>query len=202
MFILLVSVTCDGTVLPFQAVYQGLTEQSLPQPSAPCYNDCIKAGFHFEFSGTKTYWSNQKTMRTFADHILAPYFAEAKAKAGCPSSQQTMWQIDVWAVHRSEEFQTWMCENHPTITVIFVPGGCTGVVQPCDVGVQRPLKLSVKQSYHEVLVNEVLEQTKEGKALTIDNQIGTHHNHSVQWLWNAYAAINQPDLIKMVCTHL
>lgn len=86
-FMLLVSVANNGTVLPFQAVYHGKTERSVPHHSSPSYENAVAAGFRFEFTGTKTYWSNQKTMRDFVTHILAPYFAEAKAKAGRPASQ-------------------------------------------------------------------------------------------------------------------
>lgn len=38
-FTLMVSVAADGTVLPFQAIYGGLTERSCPAPEAPCYRD-------------------------------------------------------------------------------------------------------------------------------------------------------------------
>jgi hypothetical protein len=82
------------------------------------------------------YWSNQKTMQLFVDHILAPYFEETKVKLGCPAHQKSLWTIDVWSVHRSNEFLDWMSAKHPTIIVDFVPGGCTGVAQPCDVGIQ------------------------------------------------------------------
>ncbi|KAG2097737.1 uncharacterized protein F5147DRAFT_747440 [Suillus discolor] len=29
--------------------------------------------------------------------------------------QKTIWQIDVWSMHRSEEFHSWMKIHHPTI---------------------------------------------------------------------------------------
>ncbi|KAH9955279.1 hypothetical protein BGW80DRAFT_1112687, partial [Lactifluus volemus] len=64
-FTLLVSVAADGTILPFQAIFQGKTKLSLPATSSPNYDNAMKARFKFEFSGTKTYWSNQETMRAF-----------------------------------------------------------------------------------------------------------------------------------------
>jgi hypothetical protein len=109
----------------------------------------IKAGFKFEFSGTKTYWSNQDTMQSFVNNILAPYFEQRKVKFSLPPSQKFLWQIDVWSVHHSEEFCGWMHKNHPNILLDYMPGGCTGVHQPCNVGIQRPLKLSIRKLYHE-----------------------------------------------------
>ncbi|THU87542.1 hypothetical protein K435DRAFT_610402, partial [Dendrothele bispora CBS 962.96] len=124
-FTVMVSVAVDGTLLPFQAIYAGLTPRSCPSLSSVGYEEAVEAGFIFEESGTATYWSNQERMRSFVDRILAPYFEEAKRKAGRPSSQKTCWQIDVWSVHRSKEFRLWLASHHPTIVLRYVPGGCT-----------------------------------------------------------------------------
>lgn len=32
---------------------------------------------------------------------------------------------------------------------------CNGVHQPCGVGIQRPLKLSMRKSYHEDILSEL-----------------------------------------------
>ncbi len=135
-FTLLVSVAADGTILPFQAVYQGKMKLSLPAATSPNYDDAMEAGFKLVFSGTKTYWSNFETMCAFVNNILAPYFERTKRELLLPPQQNSLWQIDVWSVHRSKEFRRWMHTNHPNIIVDFVPGGCTGVHQPCDVGIQ------------------------------------------------------------------
>lgn len=103
-FTLLVAVTADGTVLPFQAIYQGGTQRSCPSPNAPNMIDVKNAGFRLEYSETSTYWSNQKTMRSYVNDILAPYFQCAKKWLGLPPTQKSLFQIDVWSVHRSEEF--------------------------------------------------------------------------------------------------
>ena len=198
-FTLLVSVSADGSVLPFQAVYQGLTKRSLPNENAPSYHKATSKGdFKFEFSGTSTYWSNQTTMRNFVDNILAPYFERTKVDLKRPPHQKSLWLIDVWSVHRSEEFREWMQKTHPNIIICFVPGGCTGVHQPCDVGIQRPLKLSIRKSYHEDIVEEFVEQLEKGTSPSLDDRLATLRNRSVRWMWNAYNIINQPALVKKV----
>jgi hypothetical protein len=136
MFTMVVSVSNSGTLLPFQAVYQGYSDVSCPDKSAKHYNDATAAGFKFGYSKSKTYWSNQRTMQSLVNDIIAPYFDEQKAKLGLPPSQKSLWQIDVWSVHRSKEFRRWLRANHPTIILDYVPGGCTGVWQACDVGIQ------------------------------------------------------------------
>jgi hypothetical protein len=62
-------------------------------------------------------------MQSFVNEILAPYFQETKAKLGHRTDQQSLWTIDVWSVHRSEEFLDWMYATHPSILIDFVPGG-------------------------------------------------------------------------------
>jgi hypothetical protein len=105
-FTVVVSVSNSGELLPFQAIYQGYSAKTCPSPSANDYNAANAAGFRFEFSKSKTYWSTQETMRLLVDHIIAPYFSKQKAKLGLPKDQKAIWQIDVWSVHRLEEFRS------------------------------------------------------------------------------------------------
>jgi hypothetical protein len=195
------SVTNDGVMLPIQTIYKGLLSVSTPSTNSPSYPEAVSAGFLFEYSKTKTYWSTQETMRNFVNRILAPYFDSQKAKLGLPPDQCSIWLIDCWSVHRSEEFLVWMWKTHSTIIIIFVPAGCTGLFQPCDVGVQLPVKHSLKKSAHEDIVNEVLRQLEAGvspQKVTIDSGIKVMRNRTVGWLWRAYSTVNKPDIIKKV----
>ena len=76
-----------------QAIYSGKTQRSHPSPNSPHYQNLIEAGFLIEESGTKNYWSNQKTMESFVNKILAPYFDKAKVKLGLLASQRCLWKI-------------------------------------------------------------------------------------------------------------
>jgi hypothetical protein len=98
-FTVMVTVTSAGLLLLFQSIFQGKTNCSCPNKESPHYNDAIAAGFRFKFSGTKTYWANQTTMKTFVDEILALYFEQMKKKLDRPPEQKSLWQIDVWSVH-------------------------------------------------------------------------------------------------------
>jgi hypothetical protein len=201
-FTVMVSVANDGMLLPFQGIYEGKTQVSCPSKSAPHYNDLINTGALLEFSGTHTYWSNMTTMKTFVNNILAPYFDAKRLALGLPPTQKALWQIDVWSVHRSEEFRSWMLANYTNIILDFVPGGCTGLHQPCDVGIQRPFKHSVKRSYHESVVEEMLKRMNEDLPfLTVDKRIKVLRDRSVKWLWNAYQVINNKELVKKVKFH-
>jgi hypothetical protein len=202
-FTALTSVSNSGILLPFQAIYMGKSTRSCPNKSAKSYKEAESAGFCFEFSGTGTYWSNQKTMQSFVNNILVPYFTEQKTKLGLPPAQKCIWQIDVWAVHRSKEFRNWMTTNHSDIILHYVPAGCTGVFQACDVGIQRIFKHSLKRSYHADIVSDILEQVKaEATKVEIDKRIEVWRDRSVRWLWDAYKTLNNEKTVKKVATHL
>jgi hypothetical protein len=138
-------------------------------------------------------------MKTFVDKILAPYFEKTKADLKLLPSQKSLWMIDVWSVHRSKEFRDWMRDHHPNIILDYVPGGCTSVAQPCDVGIQRPFKLSIKRSYHEDVVAEILDQlNSNASSISIDTRLPTLRDRSMRWIWNAYESIKKEALVKKV----
>jgi hypothetical protein len=124
-FTVLVSVSNSGELLPFQAIYQGYSTKTCPAASAKDYDAAKAAGLQFEFSKSKTYWSTQETMCTFIDEMLMSYLSKQKVRLGLPKSQKSIWQIDVWSVHCSEQFQNWMKMHHWNVILDFVPGGCT-----------------------------------------------------------------------------
>src|SRR6266705_1068373 len=154
-FTLNVAISASGTLLPFQAIFRGKTPASLPSMSTPSYDEAMQLGFIFEFSGNDTYWANITTMKSFVLCILVPYFNAKREQLSLDPLQECIWQLDVWPVNASLEFRVWMYENYPWIILDYIPGGCTGLWQPCDVGIQHPLKHAVKQAQQTTAVKEV-----------------------------------------------
>ena len=170
---IITSISGSGVLLPFQAVYEGKSAVSCPKQSANCHTQATNTGFQFEYSGNQTYWSTQKTMRSLVDNVITPYFSEQKEKLGIAETQKSIWQIDIWSVNRSKEFCEWMKKSHLNIIIHYVPAGCTGVFQPCDVGIQRIMKHSLKQSCLHDIVDKILVQVDEGKTdITVDKTTG------------------------------
>lgn len=194
-FTLVPSISASGVLLPMQAIFMGKTRNSCPSIRAPLYAEALVFGFQMLPSKTSTYWSTQETMRILVDTIIAPYFERMKAELNLPSTQCAIWKIDCWSVHKSIEFMGWMKITHPYIIIIFVPGGCTGIWQPLDVGVQRVMKLSVKRSAHRNIVDEVSEQLKSGQDLKLDVTLGTLRDRAVGWIVNSIRDIGDPALI-------
>jgi hypothetical protein len=96
-----------------------------------------------------------------------------------------------------------MMEHHSNIIVHYVPAGCTGVFQACDVGIQRIFKHSLKRSYHQDVITDILEQIDQGKDnIVVEKRLGVLRDRSVDWLWNAYQTLNNEETIKKVRTHV
>jgi hypothetical protein len=201
-FTALLAVSAAGDELPPQCVYEGKTEQSTPSASAANRRDCDDTGFSFVFSGkTGNHWSNQHTMRQWINEVLVPYLKSLRQQLGLDPSQKALLIIDIWSVHRSAEFQDWLRETHPDILVDFVPGGCTGVGQPLDMGLNWPFKHAVKVAYHSWLVDMLLEQRRKGEKLDLDTGLPVLRDASVRWIWQGYKAIQNKELILKVRTH-
>ncbi|KAF8187559.1 hypothetical protein K438DRAFT_1595277, partial [Mycena galopus ATCC 62051] len=85
--------------------------------------------------------------------------------------------------------------------LIFIPGGCTGVWQPLDVGIQRLLKLSIKRSAHRDVVDEALQQIKADTpphAIKLDTTVTTLRDRSVGWVVQAILDLSDSTTITQV----
>ena len=139
-------------------------------------------------------------MKNYVTNILAPYFESHRKQLKLPN-QICIWQIDCWSVHRSLEFQSWMAITYSWIRIHFVPANCTGLFQPCDVGIQRVLKLAIRRSVLKDIVDHTMNQLSSGVTpdqITFDKRIGVIRNRSVDWLVNGYEAINNPEIVQKV----
>ena len=202
-FTLMVGISMSGEVLPFQAIYSGKTPASLPTDEAPDYTKATQElKFRLESSGTDTHWSTIKTMQSYVTNILVPYFESHRKRLNQPD-QLCVWQIDCWSVHKSIEFRSWMWKSYPWIRIHYVPANCTGLFQPCDVGIQRILKLAIRRTALKDIVDDTMVQLNKGakpEKVVFVKKIGVIRDRSVSWLVNAYEAINNRELVEKV-TH-
>lgn len=197
-FTALLAMSLSGTLLATQCVYVGATDVSCPSLNAPKYAECAAANFRHVPSKSGNHWSNLGTMKDFVIYILDPYFAEEKQRLGLPPDQKSLWILDVWSVQRSKAWRDWMRINYPNIILDFIPGGCTGVSQPLDVGINRPFKAA----YHAHVVETLVAQMDRGEEVHFDTHIGPLRDASVAWLWAGYQVINNPVLVKKVRLNL
>ncbi|PPR06271.1 hypothetical protein CVT24_000890 [Panaeolus cyanescens] len=153
-FTLCVSTTAAGDVLPFQQVWSGKTDKSLPDSSAALMDEAKKLGFDFAVSDSGTsHFSTLKTMKEWIVKILKPYIDAYITDHNLEPDQKAILYIDCYPVHIGKDFRQFVFSDYPHIFLIFVPANCTGIFQPADVGVQRILKQFIRQEMLEFLVD-------------------------------------------------
>lgn len=197
-------ISAAGDVLPTQIIMKGATDRSLPSRSSPLYDEALQAGFLFCFN-PKNYWSSLALMEEYFEKIVVPFLMRKKQELGYEEDQECVIELDCWSVHRGQEFRTLVRVRWSWIRLRYVPGGTTGLAQPCDVGIQRPYKLSIKRSQLQDVTNETLKHLNNGgtpETLKIDQTIGTLRNRSVSWFVKARKDIANPELVRKVCTTL
>ncbi|KAF9520676.1 hypothetical protein BS47DRAFT_1286982, partial [Hydnum rufescens UP504] len=202
-FTLNVGISASGKLLPFQVIYASKSLKSLLNESCEGYNCAIQLGFHFESSMTDTYWATLDTMKLYVQCILVLYFLSEKESLQLPDNQECLWQIDIRPVHTSIDFWGWLHTNFPWIILEYIPGGCTGKFQACDVGFQHPLKQSIQHSQHADVITEVLEQLAKGveaKDIILDTKLPSLCQCSAHWLVNADMKLDKPNIILKVHT--
>jgi hypothetical protein len=94
--------------------------------------------------------------------------------------------LDCWSVHTSKDFREWMKETHPHYHLVYVPAGCTGIAQPADVILQRPLKAGIVNAFSLWMATEIHLLLKNGAApseLKMNTGMTTLEPLLVEWVW-------------------
>ncbi|KAG1736095.1 uncharacterized protein EDB91DRAFT_1083444 [Suillus paluster] len=138
--------TADGDFLPFQQVWAGASERSLPSHNAHGMNGAIEHGFHFAFvkSDKKmSHYSTLKTMQEWIENILEPWRnIVIEADPNLDDDQHAIVYLNCYLVHTSQDFRAYVWEKYP----------CTGKFQPADVRLNRVIKHHLKQNQVNFLV--------------------------------------------------
>jgi hypothetical protein len=192
------SISDGGELLPLQAIFTGCTLNSCPSKMAAFYDEAQWLGFLLEPSMNGTYWSTLETMKLLVSKIIVPYLECKKKELGieAPEHQKSIWKIDCWSVHKSEESMKWMKMTHPNIIVLLVPGNCTGVFQPLDIGIQCVFMQVLRRSAHRDLVAKILTQLDADcdAELYLDTTLGVLQDRMLGWLVDAFHVINDANL--------
>lgn len=161
----MVASSAAGDFLPIQAVWAGKTGGSLPTKNAEKMQEAVNRGFIFSSAQSQKKGSHFSTFLTMEDwvvNVLVPWRAKIIERDNLDDDQLMIALLDIYAVHISEEFRSFIFKKHPYIILIFVPGGCTGLFQPADVGLQRVAKHVLKQDSLDFLVDVFRTQCAKG----------------------------------------
>jgi hypothetical protein len=171
----------------------------------------MEHGFHFAFADSQkrtSHFSTLKTMKEWFRTIIKPYIdAVIAADPDLDEDQKSIVYYDIYPVHTSEALRTFVFEEFPNIIIIFVPGNCTGIFQPQDVGIQRVAKHKLKQSMLQYQIDCHQAQVATGispENVTFTTSYPVLRDASVQTCVDLYNWLITPDgrdLIKRVRSH-
>ena len=125
-------------MLPFQLIYKGKTERSLPSYDFP-------EGFSLSFN--EKHCSNEIEIIRLIDDILLPYIGKVKKEHNLPDDQNSFL---IWDAFRAQSTATVMekLSSHGIQTVM-VPANRTHSLQPLDLTTNASFKRLEKRSFSE-----------------------------------------------------
>jgi hypothetical protein len=137
------AVAADGTKLPpmviFKAVPGGTIEKNLPSilPDG-CVGTCEKKAF-----------MNTRSMSIWTEKVLKPHVKDAQA---------SLLLVDDYNPHKVPSvvnaIEKLGCDFN------LIPGGYTCVLQPLDVGINRPFKHYIEEYYNQWAIDNIADQDK------------------------------------------
>jgi hypothetical protein len=187
-----VGVNLEGELLPLQMIFQGQEKKRTQHKAVPVLDHSFQvrlahAGWHL--TQTPNHWSSQQSMRDYVDFIITPFVNAKRQQHNCPDSPVLL-LFDCWSVHKSEEFLTWMRQQHPDYHIVFIPAGCTGKAQPADVVLQRPLKCEISNQFlqwtTDILTAQLTPDNDDLPTCEIDHTMGTLKPKLVEWAWASW----------------
>lgn len=94
-------------------------------------------------------------MRDLFNKMIRPAIDRIKQQRGLGPQAKAIVNMDVYKVHNSEEFLTWIKATHPDILLLYIPPGCTGKAQVCDLVINKAFKGIIRKEVMLYLADEV-----------------------------------------------
>ncbi len=95
----------------------------------------------------KNAWMDEQMMKRWVDEVLQPYVATT------PDDVIPVLLLDSYRCHIMGSIVNKITALG--VEVIHIPGGCTGLVQPLDVGFNRPFKVHIQRKWQVWMIETV-----------------------------------------------
>jgi len=192
-----------GDLLPLQLIFQGKTARSLPDPTA------VSIASLCHLTCSENHWSSQTTMQQYISEIIMPHAERCIQQHRLHADAKIILVLDVWAVHKSEEFRLFLRMQHPRIHLVFVPANCTSKLQVADVALQRPFKHGITSRFNEWAAQQIKQQIQEEKIVSLSEsfKMGTIKPLVLLWCLESWSSLKErkPLLLdgwRKCCTSL
>jgi DDE superfamily endonuclease len=143
--IFVVSVTAAGGTLPLMIVYKGKQNGCIVRD----FTDATKgypAGCSYVCQ--ESAWMDERVMLEWVNNVLKPYVATV------PPDIVPLLFLDSYKCYLMSSVVSKIQDLG--IEVNHIPGGCTGLTQPVDVGINKPLKNRIRNKWEDYMLTEGL----------------------------------------------
>jgi hypothetical protein len=124
-------------------------------------------------------WQDSENMLKWVDKVLVPYLQEKAA------GEPALLFLDQFSVHWTPAVQARLQELGIGITCHKLPKGCTGNVQPIDVGIGKPFKDRIRSKWWAFMTRETADNAAVGvKSKTLRRQ-------AISWVHKSWQNIPQ-----------
>ena len=157
----------DGCILPFQLIYTGKTERSLPDFAFP-------DGFSLAFS--QKHWSNETEIIRLIEDLLVPYIEKVKEKKALPQSQKSSLVWDAFKTQSTPKVMDTLSSYG--IESVMVPKNITHLLQPSDLTKNSSFKKYEKRAFSEYFTSCIMEALtnypdRDLKTIKVDLHVST-----------------------------
>ncbi len=121
------TIAADGNFMMPMIIFQG-------KPGGMIEKKNTQIGPYFRLACQNAAWMDEWCMMLWVDQILGPYLVVNPPPPGI----QPVILLDAFCCHMMALFISKISKLE--IKVIHIPGGCTGLCQPLNVGMNKPFK--------------------------------------------------------------
>lgn len=147
---------------------------------------------------SESHWSTEYTMLEYLDNVIIPYVIETGKKLELADDRPALVLFDVFAAHHCDSVLAKLKSHN--IHQVFVPAGCTGELQPLDVGFNQHFKELMKNSFSRWYAEEMHEAMDRGVVINdikVDLRATIVKPLHANWIISAITTLScETDLIK------
>lgn len=184
-----VTITASGRILPAVVVFKGKRNGRIATDEFGTYPN-----EHF-YACQKNAWMDEIVMSQWVENVLAPYVAQA------PEHVIPLLILDSYRCHMMASVVQQIQELG--VEVAHIPGGCTSLCQPVDVGFNKPFKTNIRREWESWMLFEgiVHGTTSAPTRLEVTGWIARSFRHMKAnvtmvknaWLKTGYAWFHNPS---------
>ena len=130
-----------GKMLPIQYIFHGKTNK--------CHPPVVPSEDRGYFTHTTTHWQTDVSFLEYLEKIILPIKDETIQMLQLPVNQKCILKLDVHYSHKTPAVLERM--KLFNILPLFVPAGCTDIMQECDTVINKPFKSAMKKAFRDYL---------------------------------------------------